>query len=76
MLEVFGEVDGRHAANTEFVLDGVAVSKGGFETVEELRHLGGGSVGDGTMIRLMYFRRLECVWGLVLRFSPDALVGR
>ena len=38
VLEVLGKVDRGHAARTEFFLDDVAVGKGGFETVEGIRH--------------------------------------
>ena len=38
MLDVLGEVHGRHAPSTDFPLDGIAVGEGGFETVEKVRH--------------------------------------
>ena len=38
VFQIFSEIDRGHAADAEFVLDGVAVGEGGFETVEELRH--------------------------------------
>ena len=38
VLQVLGEVDGRHAAAPDLSLDGVAVGKGGLETVEDVCH--------------------------------------
>ena len=38
VLQVLGEVDGRHAAFAKFFLDGVAVGQGGLEAVEIIAH--------------------------------------
>ena len=38
VLEVFGEVDRGHAAGTDFVLDGIAVRKGSFQSFDGIRH--------------------------------------
>ena len=37
VLEVFGEVDGGHAALAELPLDAIAVGKGGSEAVEAIQ---------------------------------------
>src|SRR6185437_246528 len=38
VLEVFGEVDGRHSALAELALDAVAVGEGGLESGHRLGH--------------------------------------
>ncbi len=38
VLEVFCEIDRRHASGTNFPLDGVAVGEGSFETIKKLWH--------------------------------------
>ena len=38
MYDDLGEVDVRHAAGAEFVLDGVAVQKGSLQALELVRH--------------------------------------
>ncbi len=37
--EIVGEVDGGHAASTEFTLDGVAVGEGGGEALRNVCHV-------------------------------------
>ena len=38
VLEVTGEIHRGHAARADLFLDGIAVGKGGFESVEKVRH--------------------------------------
>ena len=38
VLEILGEVDRGHTAAAHFLLDGIAVGEGGFETVEAVCH--------------------------------------
>ena len=38
MLEISREIDGGHAAATDFPLDGVAVGKGSFQSFERVCH--------------------------------------
>ena len=38
VLQVLDEVDRRHAASTDFTLDGVPIGQGGLEAVEGVRH--------------------------------------
>ncbi len=38
VLEVLGEIDGRHPTATELALDGVAVAQGGLQTVKRVGH--------------------------------------
>ena len=39
VLEIVGEVDGGHAASTEFPLDGVTLGEGGFEALRNVCHV-------------------------------------
>ncbi len=38
VLQILGQVDGRHAPSADLFLDGIAVGEGGGETVEKLWH--------------------------------------
>jgi len=46
MLQVLGQIDGRHPARAEFALDGVAVGECRFEAVKYIGHDDGSKVDD------------------------------
>ncbi len=43
VFQILGEVDRGHAASAEFVLDGVVVREGGFQSFDGVRHRSAGT---------------------------------